>query len=208
MESYQVALAIYLLHAKGIMWMLEQPASSVLVYHRRMQELLKVGIPMYRVHVWLGAFGGTSPKPTVLYSGHPFHSALSHKKLEPGQTFEHHGQMVSVYRDGAGKTRVTGGAKLRESQHYPDAFGTALQELYTAHCGSLQESAGRMPRNVVDADQTSNIVLLAVLSCCYYYLLLLLLLLLQLLLLVLVLLLLLLLLHYSFTTLLLPLPQL
>jgi hypothetical protein len=87
----RVALAIYLLNAKQCFWILEQPMSSLLMLHIRMQQLMDSGASVYRAFVWLGAYGHTSPKPTYLYSSHDFVAELGGRALTPGQTFENQG---------------------------------------------------------------------------------------------------------------------
>lgn len=75
----RVALMIRLLHSKGVVWVLEQPSSSLLMHHPRMQALLRDGIPVYKIMVWLGAYGGTSPKCTHLYCSHPHFKSLQRR---------------------------------------------------------------------------------------------------------------------------------
>jgi hypothetical protein len=56
-------------------WVIEQPASSLLIDHPRMQQLVR-NQRVYRHRVNMAWFGGTSLKPTHLYSNSTFLSEL------------------------------------------------------------------------------------------------------------------------------------
>ena len=48
--------------ALGIPWILEQPASSVMEHYQPMAHLAKVW-KVFRIHLWIGAYGGNSYLP-------------------------------------------------------------------------------------------------------------------------------------------------
>ena len=55
--------------AKSIFFVLEQPASSLMEYHKLFQRFLKM-ILLRKIRINMGDFGGASLKPTILYSSH------------------------------------------------------------------------------------------------------------------------------------------
>ena len=57
-----------------------------------------------------------------------------------------------------------GGHLLRESQHYPAAFGTAVSDLYSKYCGDIVDLAAQLPLRVVDVESSSNV---AIMGTCY-----------------------------------------
>ncbi len=67
----RLVLLLHLLKAKGCMWVVEQPASSLLYLHTRFQDWLKHS-DVFRIHMDMGAFGHPTQKPTHLYSSHEF----------------------------------------------------------------------------------------------------------------------------------------
>ena len=68
---------------------------------------------MYKAHMYMGAFGGGSPKPSVLYSGFPYLSSLSAKKLPKDHKWKDQIGMVSVTTSASGRRSVNGGPKLK-----------------------------------------------------------------------------------------------
>lgn len=73
----RVTLLLYVLHSKQVMWLYEQPGSSILWSHPRMEQFIR-HLDAYRSHTYMGAFGGCSPKPTaVLLLTYPHRLARS-----------------------------------------------------------------------------------------------------------------------------------
>ena len=66
----RVALLILLASAKGINWVLEQPANSLMERHPAMQAVFKL-VRVWRKSVRMGDFSAATAKPTWLYSGDP-----------------------------------------------------------------------------------------------------------------------------------------
>lgn len=54
--------------AKGVWWLVEQPATSIMELHPSFQIALKLLAPIRRLRVLMSDFGGSSKKPTYLYS--------------------------------------------------------------------------------------------------------------------------------------------
>jgi hypothetical protein len=147
----RLALLLYVLSWKQVWWVIEQPNSSLLIYHDRIQELLEKGITIYKTFVWLGAYGHTSAKPTVLYSSHPYLGELAVRSKPAGRgTLAHAGQLTRRHVDAHGIVKVSGGSKLRESQHYSPEFGLAVETLFSKHHDGLKGQT-RVLSHVVDA---------------------------------------------------------
>jgi hypothetical protein len=132
----RVVLLLYIFQAKNVFWLLEQPASSVMQFHPRLQQFMGE-FHIFRTHTWLGAFGGGSPKPTLLYSGHNLVHRLQ-RHLDRTADFEHAHLMTRKYVDGSGQKRCTGGSHLKASQAYPRGFGEAIRELYASEAHALR----------------------------------------------------------------------
>jgi len=134
----RMVLHLYMLVARGVWWILEQPATSLLEDHPRFQAFLRQHT-VYRGTIRMGAFGADSEKPTWLYSNHPWireidmlcsrwwHEGLGKVSLTT----------VLVRADGS---RATTGEKreMKESQHYPEAFGEAVAAVHHRHSADLR----------------------------------------------------------------------
>jgi hypothetical protein len=121
----RVCLIIMICLAKGIFFVCEQPRGSLLELHPRFQAMVKK-VSLVRKHVVMKDFGGTSEKATWLYT--------THRCIEDIDLFKcpYTGNVVSLVKreKKRGKSCVTGNKKLKQSQHYPPAFGRALAEVY------------------------------------------------------------------------------
>lgn len=71
--------------SKGIFWILEQPASSTMQYHPLFQRMMKM-IPVRRMSIQMGNYGGPTKKPTYLYTGY-LRKLRSRPKLVCGKPF-------------------------------------------------------------------------------------------------------------------------
>jgi hypothetical protein len=131
----RVCLILYILSARRVWWILEQPVSSVLQYHDRFQEFLKTH-RVYRTYMCMGPYGAATLKPSYLYSQHELTEQL--KQDRAGFT----PQTQLVTRSVAG--HVTGNANLKGSQAYPSRFGSAIEKLYTKHYTTLATNAAIM----------------------------------------------------------------
>ena len=134
----RVVLLLHIMIAKNVFFVLEQPSSSVMQFHPRLQQLFS-RFRLYKCFTWLGAFGGGSPKPTVLNSAHDFVLRL-YRPLDREQLFSHGHLMTKHYVDATGAKRCTGGSHLKLSQAYPRGFGEALRELYVAEAPELRRA--------------------------------------------------------------------
>jgi hypothetical protein len=121
----RVCLIIMICLAKGVFFVCEQPRGSLLQLHPKFQRLVKT-VNLVRKHIFMKDFGGKSDKPTWLYTTHPCIDDIDLFKVPYKGTVE-----SLVKRDNThGKERITGNGKLKQSQHYPPAFGRALAKVY------------------------------------------------------------------------------
>ncbi len=75
----QAVLLKHLAQCRGVCWLLEQPASSLMGLHPRLKEMQG----LTQVHTWMGMFGADTAKPTLIYGiGDWFHGL--HRVLKRG----------------------------------------------------------------------------------------------------------------------------
>ena len=115
----RMALVLWVLESRSVIWLYEQPMTSLLWEHPRQQQFLKRCL-VYKAFCWMGSFGAPSPKGTCLWSSSPCSSFslplpkkqwsqdLVHKKIRPDGTIQ-----------------VSGSKGLKSSQVYPSQFGYA-----------------------------------------------------------------------------------
>lgn len=114
-----MTLVLYILAAKEIFYVYEQPGSSLLWCHPRMEEFFQRNMA-YRVWTWMGAFGAKSPKGSVLVS-----SCKDIMKLcRPLPQRQWVGLADKTTKQG--KVTVSGNKFLKSSQEYTPAFGRAI----------------------------------------------------------------------------------
>ena len=121
----RMALILYILHSKGVMWVYEQPMTSILWSHPRMEDFINK-LDAWRVHTWMGAFGAPSPKGTTLWSSKPTIRKLCRNL--PDQTWS--AEMVTKKTLASGKISVQGGSDLKKSQAYTTEFGMATLSMW------------------------------------------------------------------------------
>lgn len=121
----RMALIVWLLESKMCFWLYEQPHSSLLWEHPRMQDLVK-RLKIYRAHIHMGSYGATSPKPTFLWA--PTISVYKFSlPLPQDQTWE---PTVTKTTRADGSTCVTGNGHLKSTQTYPKEFGLATLRVW------------------------------------------------------------------------------
>lgn len=114
----RVTLLLYILQSRGAYWLYEQPGSSILWYHPRMEQFLRSN-DAYRCWTWMGAWGGSSPKGTTLWSSSPEVKRMSRDL--PDKVWQ--SDMTRKTKLASGKLSVSGGSQLKESQAYTAEFG-------------------------------------------------------------------------------------
>ena len=130
----RMALILWVLQSRDIFWLYEQPASSVLWYHPRMQELLN-SLDCFRCFTWMGSFGGHSPKGTVLWSSRPGVKKLA--RVLPDREWE--AEMTTKSFKANGDVAVTGGRDLKKSQSYTADFAMSTLAVW------LEEREPKVP---------------------------------------------------------------
>lgn len=77
-----MVLLLYVMVARSIFVMWEQPRGSTMEYHPRFQAFLKLKM-LYRHHAKLWDFGGESEKGLWLYSQYPWIAEISNFCVVP-----------------------------------------------------------------------------------------------------------------------------
>ena len=121
----RVALLVWVLESKKAFWLYEQPHSSLLFQHPRMQQIVRK-LSIYRCHMHMGSYGAASPKPTFLWAPTPWVYRFSiplpaDREWEPTVT-------KKVRADGS--VQVTGNETLKGTQAYPQEFGLATVRVW------------------------------------------------------------------------------
>lgn len=122
MVSRTVLLAL-IAQARGCIWVIEQPFSSLMREHPRMKHLMDV-VTTWQITVYLGNFGANSVKPLVLYSNSQEFLANFSGQRKP--TLANPVQNCRAYVDRLGIKRVVGLTQLKATQAYPPQFGHAV----------------------------------------------------------------------------------
>ena len=135
-----------LAHALNLTWIIEQPSSSVMVYHPRMQWLAKFACMYWVGGIHMGAYGGDSQKTLKLYSNEQWIEQL-YKKLPSEQKFTNN-TVTKSYLNSNGEKKVTGGKGLKATQAYPLPFGMAVGRAYVKN---LREKASPAPEMTLSA---------------------------------------------------------
>ena len=137
----RVCLLCYLAAARGIAFILEQPAGSLLEKHDSVQAMLKQ-FDILRKHVQMKDFGASTPKPTWLYSNEGFLDEIDTYVAKA--PIERRLDMVKVSTNSEGRRIVSGGSDLKKSQAYPRGFGLAVRRLHAKHAAYLRRKAEGM----------------------------------------------------------------
>ena len=124
----RMVLTLFIILARGALWLLEQPKSSVMHLHPRLALFMSRN-PARRAHTSMGAYGAPSMKPSMLTGNVPF--LLQLKKL-PSENdrarFASH-SVVDVDEFGA----VTGrGSELKATQEYPIHYCEQVADSWAA----------------------------------------------------------------------------
>lgn len=126
--------------AKGVWWLVEQPATSIMELHPSFQIALKLLAPIRRLRVLMLDFGGSSKKPTYLYSSHSCIDDLLDERRPPSGRSDAP-EMVVRYIDSKGVARCKGGRDLKCSQHYPRRFGRCLAKVRSKNFKQVRRAA-------------------------------------------------------------------
>ncbi|CAE7441062.1 unnamed protein product [Symbiodinium necroappetens] len=136
----RVLILMLLASAKGIFWLLEQPASSIMEHHPCFQEVLGM-VHLVKKTIYMQNYGGASPKPTILYSSHRAVDDLVHFQSSGQSSQQERPQTYVRYQGANGNVSTRGGRDLKATQAYPDGFGVALAKTRTVHSRAVREQA-------------------------------------------------------------------
>ena len=144
----RVCLFWFLLVASGCTFVLEQPSSSYMALHPRIEQfrasLTKVKQRWHHTHLWMGMYGAPTQKPTRCFSNNK-NVVMLHNVLDKSKEFESNKTTsVNEERKSQGLSCINGNkAGLEESQAYPEGYGERVCELYEhlqAHPTVIEES--------------------------------------------------------------------
>ena len=121
----RLVLLLMVCSALDVIWIVEQPQSSLLFLHKRMRQLCEL-LKTFSSRTWMGAYGAASAKLTMLLCNHPMVYTLQRKLHK--KTFI---ASSRTYRDCADGT-VTGTAELAASQVCPPAYGEQVCDSFVA----------------------------------------------------------------------------
>lgn len=121
----RMTLILYILMSKNVFFLYEQPGSSLLWVHPRMEAFFNSCL-VWRAWTWMGAFGHDSPKGTCLIS-----SRAAVGKLSRALPDKQWGKQMTTKTVGSnGQVSVTGGKDLESSQQYTDEFGLSTLSVW------------------------------------------------------------------------------
>ncbi len=137
----RVVLLLEVVTARRAFWLVEQPTSSVLWHYPAMQGCLQRHGCMPQ-SLEMGAYGGTSVKPTTLMGTAPYLHFLG-GKCTPALRARLELEGVSTTRrwtDAEGHRRCQGTTELRGTQAYPEGFGASHALAFQASFGAASPS--------------------------------------------------------------------
>ena len=124
----RLVLLLMVVIAKCGIYVIENPAGTLLWQHERFQYFCNKMAWVYTISFWMAHFGSPTPKRTTVMSNSKFVGMLhmgpfSRSKCKKSST-------TRQYRDRQGRKRFVGTSKLKASQVYPAGFGTRLLDVY------------------------------------------------------------------------------
>ena len=138
----RLVLLLEILTLRGVYWIIEQPASTVMWLYPAMRNCLQRHGLREPVYLEMGSYGGRSVKPTHLIGTAPY---LQHLRRSCSgiqlQRFSGEGVVTTTaIRDASGKKRPHGTAELKGTQAYPEGFGARHATLFREHFGAVAGS--------------------------------------------------------------------
>ena len=114
------SLLLLLITASGSVWLLENPASSIIMQHDRLQWLIKrlkmFGVLVYRQGFWMAHYSHPNFKLTKLWSTSSAIWKLDFGKLTPAMKRKHSSNTTKRYINSKGERRWTATRNLKKSQ--------------------------------------------------------------------------------------------
>ncbi|CAK9052314.1 unnamed protein product [Durusdinium trenchii] len=164
----RVCLVLSITCSLHLPFILEQPSSSLMELHPAFRWLSKQ-FKIYRIFVWLGAYGGGSPKGTWLYSNYkellsPLYLPLPKDKVWDAEmstkilvlTKRHQKTICIMSVNSDGTLSVSGGKDLKTSQHYPILFGRTVAEVVMQNHESIYNNVYKRRRGLQSYPSTKN----------------------------------------------------
>lgn len=155
-QNILVCRLIYLLklcRSRGIFWIIEQPASSIMFDHPMLSRFLqKLGSLVTKVELHMGCFNLELSKPTILLGWAPYLEKLQ-RRMTPLERFwmnrTKSRDVATHWVDSkSGKKRSRGGTDLKPTQSYPISFGCAHALAYA----EFKEESDSEPPPLLDLD--------------------------------------------------------
>ena len=139
----RMALVLYLLVAKQVMWIVEQPSSSLMFLHPRLSQFRRWA-GYLEARTTMAEYGGSSSKPTTLRGSPPWLQQLE-RKITPqtrARLRKEGVALADVAEENRRKT-VTGNKNLKGSQAYPRGYAKAVvqQLLKSANSDAIDLTA-------------------------------------------------------------------
>lgn len=144
MVSRTVLLCLFALWL-GCQWLWENPVSSIVDSHPRLQAMLALR-GYYMQVTSLGMFGADSPKMVKLWCSQPWVLQL-HRRCDRSLFPSAEGRTVIHYEDKDGVTKYKGGPLLKSSQHYPDEFGRCIAKAFQNYRSSASSTPSPVMQN-------------------------------------------------------------
>ena len=123
----RMTLVLYILQSKDVLYIYEQPGSSLLWLHPRMERFMET-FSVYRCWTWMAAFGAESPKGTVLVAPRPCIRKMA--RSLPDREWKDVEITTKKRSEDGSRVWVTGGRDLKASQTYTEEFGLSILSLW------------------------------------------------------------------------------
>ena len=145
-----MTLMLYVLVAKRCIWILEQPASSIMSYFPTMVRLRnQAGCGWSEVQTWMAEYGGDCCKPTTLIGNAKWLHCLARTLSKESRKRIGVSDMVIRYEGLDGSQKVTGNKEvMKQSQEYP--LGYAQEVIKNFAQNDVHETASESSESDVD----------------------------------------------------------
>ena len=142
----RMCLLLLVVLSKGARWILEQPSSSLMPYHPRMQHAAIMA--RHSVFTWMGCFGAATRKATKLFDNPGWLPLLKRTMTKEVADRCSSEGVVSCTTGTDGQKKFKGLSGLKETQVYPHGYADELARQYRSE---EEEFEG-----LVDSDSDSN----------------------------------------------------
>ena len=159
----RMVILLEILRLRGCHYIIEQPASSVMWQYPALAACLWRHGLRGPVVLDMGAYGGTSWKPTHLWGTAPYLPQLARRCTaeERALLSEEGVQTTHKWVASDGRTRCQGTSDLKGTQAYPEGWGLAHAEAFAGHYGApVQEPEGSSTATFQAAEHVQAVALL------------------------------------------------